>query len=254
MGYFTDLYKIYPPKKLNTRKDSVFNKEKTVSVLEKEEFDLFEFYAILQEMNLSYNCSGFERIILNSYIGGENIDDNIKHNISSIVLERYNFDKDKFLYSLIKDSESSKNLGSAFSNFVKKTKYYKDLSMDLISDDSIWITTANDNKLKDFVLENYHIKIDKGIDAIARTKSGKILIIEAKLITNSGGAQNLQLNNAIKVGKISKDNIEGIALVDGIIYNNYYKPVHWLEKDFYDLKKKNKLFSATKIIKYLEEN
>lgn len=254
MSYFSELYKIYPPNKLSNNTNSKFNKEKIVAVLEKEQFDLFEFYDILQEMNLSYNCSGFERIILNSYIGGENIDDNIKHNISSIVLERYNLDKDKFLYSLIKDSESSKNLGSAFSNFVKNTKYYKDLSMDLISDDSIWITTANDNKLKDFVLENYNIKIDKGIDAIARTKSGKILIIEAKLITNSGGAQNLQLNNAIKVGKISKDNIEGIALVDGIIYNNYYKPVHWLEKDFYDLKKENKLFSATKIIKYLEEN
>lgn len=254
MSYFSKLYEIYPPNKLSNNTNSKFNKEKVVAVLEKEQFDLFEFYDILQEMNLSYNCSGFERIILNSYIGGENIDDNIKHNISSIVLERYNIDKDKFLYSLIKESESSKNLGSAFSNFVKNTKYYKDLSMDLISDDSIWITTANDNKLKDFVLENYNIKIDKGIDAIARTKFGKILIIEAKLITNSGGAQNLQLNNAIKVGKISKDNIEGIALVDGIIYNNYYKPVHWLEKDFYDLKKENKLFSATKIIKYLEEN
>lgn len=254
MSYFSELYKIYPPNKLSNNNNSKFNKEKVVAILEKEEFDLFEFYDMLQEMNLSYNCSGFERIILNSYMGGEIIENDIKNNISSIVLERYNLDKNKFLYSLIKDSESSKNLGSAFSNYVKNTKYYKDLSIDLIDDDSIWITTANDNRLKDFILENYNIKVEKGIDAIARTKSGKILIIEAKLITNSGGAQNLQLNNAIKVGKISKENIEGIAIVDGIVYNNYYKPVHWLEKDFYDLKKKNKLFSATKIIKYLEEN
>lgn len=254
MSYFSELYKIYPPNKLSHNTNSKFNKEKVVAVLEKEEFDLFEFYDILEEMKLTYKCSAFERVILNSYRGGQNIDDDTKKVITENILERYNSDKNKFLYSLIKDSENSKNLGNAFSTYVKNIKYYKELSQDLLNDESIWITTAEDTKLTKFVLENYDIEIEKGIDAIAKTKSGKILIMEAKLITSPGGGQNLQLENAIKIGKIFKGNVKGIAIVDGIVYNDNYKPVHWLEKDFTDLKNRNRLFSATKIIEYLEWN
>lgn len=254
MGYFTDLYKIYPPKKLNTRKDSVFNKEKTVSVLEKEQFDLFEFYDLLKNNKLTYQCSAFERIILNSYFNGETIDVEIKKNISELVLEKYYNDKQKFLYTLLKNSESARNLGNSFQDYIKQTKYYKELSDNLLTDNSIWITTSIDKNLTSFVNEHFGLKLEKGIDAIAKTKNGKILIIEAKLITNSGGAQNLQLENAIKVAKIKNDKVQGIALVDGIVYNSKYKPVHWLEKDFNFLKKENKLFSATKLIQYLSEN
>jgi len=69
-------------------------------------------------------------------------------------------------------------------------------------------------------------KRNKGLDFIARF-NGKYIIGEAKFLTDFGGHQNAQFNDAI--GTITQKNIKAIpiAVLDGVLYikgkNKMYK-------------------------------
>lgn len=52
----------------------------------------------------------------------------------------------------------------------------------------------------------------------------KFVLIEAKFLTDYGGTQNNQFDNALKITKIRGRNYESIAILDGIVWfnsNNY---------------------------------
>ena len=58
---------------------------------------------------------------------------------------------------------------------------------------------------------------NKGLDFIAK-KEGKFIIGETKFLTDFGGHQNAQFNDAINVFKSGAKNCEFIAIMDGVVY------------------------------------
>ncbi len=80
------------------------------------------------------------------------------------------------------------------------------------------ILKASDNELKEFA-QNYLGYTDiKGLDLIARF-NGKYVIAEAKFITDFGGHQNAQFNDAIKIlTAASFENVIKVAVLDGVCY------------------------------------
>lgn len=97
------------------------------------------------------------------------------------------------------------------------------------------ILDGSDSQLLDFAKENLDYNGDKGLDLIARF-NGKYVIGEAKFLTDFGGHQNAQFEDAIRVLHTKAKAIK-IAILDGVIYINSNNKMH--KKLINDLSKYN---------------
>lgn len=80
------------------------------------------------------------------------------------------------------------------------------------------ILDASDAQMMAFAQQNLGYKHNKGLDFVARF-NGKYVIGEAKFLTDFGGHQNAQFNDAITTVK-SKVNAVTVAILDGVPYIN----------------------------------
>ena len=78
------------------------------------------------------------------------------------------------------------------------------------------ILDAGDAQMMTFAKENLGYKHEKGLDFIGRF-NGKYVIGEAKFLTDFGGHQIAQFNDAISMVKTDV-NAETIAILDGVLY------------------------------------
>ena len=87
---------------------------------------------------------------------------------------------------------------------------------------------ASDTQMMDFAREELNYKHDKGLDFVARFNS-KYIIGEAKFLTDFGGHQNAQFNDAISTISTPRVNAIKIAILDGVLYipsnNKMYKAI-----------------------------
>ncbi len=90
------------------------------------------------------------------------------------------------------------------------------------------ILEASDAEMMSFAKEHLNYKHDKGLDFIGRF-NGKYVIGEAKFLTDFGGHQNAQFNDAITTLKTKGVNAITIAILDGVLYikgkNKMYKEI-----------------------------
>lgn len=88
------------------------------------------------------------------------------------------------------------------------------------------ILDASDAEMLAFAKEHLNYKRNKGLDFIGRF-NGKYAIGEAKFLTDFGGHQNAQFNDAIATVKARNVKAETIAVLDGVLYisskNKMYK-------------------------------
>lgn len=123
----------------------------------------------------------------------------------------------------------SRQLGNVFQTWLKKLKFpYLNCDQFLNCKD-VALLAGNDKILGKFAEEELNIKkLVKGLDFILKIKN-KYYLGEAKFLTDYGGTQDNQFNLAINVAKIKKENIVGIAVLDGILWfesNGYmYKTI-----------------------------
>lgn len=78
------------------------------------------------------------------------------------------------------------------------------------------ILSASDNEMKIFAKENLGYTVDKGLDFIGRFNN-KYVIGEAKFLSDFGGHQNAQYNDAITTLNADVDAVT-IAILDGVLY------------------------------------
>lgn len=90
------------------------------------------------------------------------------------------------------------------------------------------ILNADDNTMKLFASKELGYTRNKGLDFIARF-NGKYVIGEAKFITDFGGHQNAQFNDAISTLIGSTERAITVAIIDGVPYiqsnNKMYKQI-----------------------------
>lgn len=96
------------------------------------------------------------------------------------------------------------------------------------------ILDASDAQMMDFAREELNYKHDKGLDFVARFNS-KYVIGEAKFLTDFGGHQNAQFNDAISTISTPRVKAIKIAILDGVLYiptnNKMYKAITNTYKD-----------------------
>lgn len=90
------------------------------------------------------------------------------------------------------------------------------------------ILSGSDNVMKDFASSQLNYHHNKGLDFVARF-NGKYVIGEAKLLSDFGGHQNAQFNDAISTIKTPNVHAVKIAILDGVLYikgnNKLYKAI-----------------------------
>ena len=132
----------------------------------------------------------------------------------------------KTLLKLVAQPKSpSRQFGNSFKKWLR-TIGYPFLSEEKFKQnkDKIAFLEGSDKKLKQFAIRELKIKnLVKGIDFILRIED-RYILGEAKFLTDYGGTQDNQFNSAMKLAKIKKDNVAGIAILDGIV---------WFESNMY---------------------
>lgn len=97
------------------------------------------------------------------------------------------------------------------------------------------ILDGSDAEMKSFAQEHLNYNRNKGLDFIARF-NGKYIIGEAKFLTDFGGHQNAQFNDAIETLKLKGVKAITIAILDGVLYikgnNKMYREITTTFKDY----------------------
>lgn len=163
---------------------------------------------------------------------------NTVNRISSML---YEMGWNEILEKLTVPKETNRQIGPLFKKWID-LKYLganitKDAEVFLNSADNI-IFNSSDAEMKEFAKKYLGYNRDKGLDFIAKFNK-KFLIGEAKFLTDFGGHQNAQYEDAISTLKtpLSKTNYEviKIAILDGVLYiksnNKMYKSLSNFSND-----------------------
>lgn len=225
-GYLDNLFKIYPIELENARdipkhiKNDIINafeigdKIKLIKVLLKLSKFPFDdpYIASLRRHSslLSKNPKTIERISKNLFSMGI---DNVL-NLAS------------------KPKSPSRRFGNSFKNWLKTLNFPFLSEENFKKNNNIAFLKGSDEELKKFVIKNLHIRyLKKGIDFVLKIKN-KFILGEAKFLTDYGGSQNNQFRDAINVASINKNNIIGIAVIDGIVWFKSDAYMHKIVKSF----------------------
>jgi hypothetical protein len=115
------------------------------------------------------------------------------------------------------------------------------------SSDKNAVLEASDAEMKNWAHTHLHYSRDKGLDFVGRFNK-KYVIGEAKFLTDFGGHQNAQFNDAISTITDTSVQAVTIAILDGVLYidsdNKMYRDITTSYSDF-------NIFSALLLREYL---
>src|SRR5574344_86028 len=142
----------------------------------------------------------------------------------------YELGLDKLYERCSEPKETNRQIGPMFKDWVRS----KALGIapvgieEFINSSENAILDASDKVMSDFAKERLNYRHEKGLDLVARF-NGKYVIGEAKFLTDFGGHQNAQLEDAILT--LTEPNVDAIqiAILDGVVWlksqNKMYKTV-----------------------------
>mgnify|MGYP000935347327 CR=1 FL=1 len=97
-----------------------------------------------------------------------------------------------------------------------------------IENDEDAILSGSDNQLMEFASKHLNYNHTKGLDLVCRF-NGKYVIGEAKFLTDFGGHQNAQFNDAISMLQTPAVKAIKVAILDGVVYikgkNKMYRDI-----------------------------
>jgi len=138
----------------------------------------------------------------------------------------YEMGIDKVYEKCSEPKETNRQIGPLFKNWLdKEVLGLKPVSLNKFkSNKENAILGASDAVMSDFAKDELGYRHEKGLDFVARF-NGKYVIGEAKFLTDFGGHQNAQFNDAISTVKQNVD-AETIAILDGVLYIEGQNKMH----------------------------
>jgi hypothetical protein len=210
--YLDDLFTVYP-----TIPEGIRNIEQsTLDAIEKS-FNKRDNLTLLKQL-LDLNLFP----IKDSYVAYLKRDSSsIERNpatVSRLCGRLYEMGLPKIFERCCEPKETNRQIGPLFKRWLKN----KSLGVDCLSLSRF--TSTNDNvvldggdaELKQFANEKFGYNHHKGLDLIARF-NGKYVIGEAKFLTDFGGHQDAQFNDAIATIQAEVSAVK-IAILDGVLY------------------------------------
>lgn len=126
--------------------------------------------------------------------------------------------------------ETNRQIGPLFKRWIlKKSLGVKPLEIEeFLKAKENTVLNASDAEMQAFARKHLNYKHNKGLDFIGRF-NGKYVIGEAKFLTDFGGHQNAQFNDAIATIKAKNVQAIKVAILDGVLYikgkNKMYKNI-----------------------------
>lgn len=157
--------------------------------------------------------------------------------INRICGRLYEMGIEKIFERCSEPKETNRQIGPMFREWLRK-KSLGITPVDLVefrANNKDAILDASDNVMTDFAKNDLGYNHDKRLDFVARF-NGKYIIGEAKFLTDFGGHQNAQFNDAISTIQSQGVNAIKIAILDGVLYihgnNKMYKSLTETYKDY----------------------
>ncbi len=126
--------------------------------------------------------------------------------------------------------ETNRQIGPLFRNWLnRKSLGVTPLKLDeFLRFEGNAVLDASDAEMMTFAREHLNYKRDKGLDFIGRF-NGQYVIGEAKFLTDFGGHQNSQFNDAVATIKARGVRAVTVAILDGVLYieggNKMYREI-----------------------------
>ena len=141
----------------------------------------------------------------------------------------YEMGLDEIFKKCSEPKETNRQIGPMFRDWLnRKSLGIQPVSLDkFTSNNNDAILDAGDKIMMDFAKEHLNYNHNKGLDFVARFNR-KYVIGEAKFLTDFGGHQNAQFNDAISTIETRRVKAIKIAILDGVLY----------------IKGRNKMFTA----------
>lgn len=147
----------------------------------------------------------------------------------------YEMGIDKVFEKAAEPKETNRQIGPLFRRWLNKGSLgIQPVSLEkFLANNENAILDAGDNEMMNFAKKYLGYTHNKGLDLVARF-NGKYVIGEAKFLTDFGGHQNAQFNDAISTATTKVDAIT-IAILDGVLFipgnNKMYKSITTTYKD-----------------------
>jgi len=140
---------------------------------------------------------------------------------------------DAMIESIEEPKEFNRQIGTLFKRWLPKIGYPTLTIEEFETYDKIAFLEGSDAQLKDFANTVLDCDLDKGPDFLA--KVGKRYVIgEAKFLTDYGGHQNAQFEDALRLLRNKKGKAIRIAVLDGVVWikdsTKMYRTVCQLEE------------------------
>lgn len=131
----------------------------------------------------------------------------------------YEMGLEKILERSSEPKETNRQMGQRFRNWLnKKSLGVQPVKMpEFLATNDNAVLDAGDAELMGFAREHLNYTHTKGLDLVARF-NGKYVIGEAKFLTDFGGHQNAQFNDAIATLHAKDVKAIKVAILDGVLY------------------------------------
>lgn len=150
--------------------------------------------------------------------------------INRICGRLYEMGLDTILEKCTEPKETNRQIGPFFRRWLnKKSLGIQPIGLEEFANTKAdAILNAGDREMMNFASAELNYKRNKGLDFVARF-NGQYVIGEAKFLTDFGGHQNAQFNDAIGTLETQNVNAIKIAILDGVLYikgnNKMYKDI-----------------------------
>ncbi len=223
-SYLDDLFQVYPTIPDGIREIKMENWNKI-----EEAFNSQNNEELLHEL-LKFNLFP----IKDSYVAFFKRDKSaIKRNpktINRLCGRLYEMGLDKIFERCSEPKETNRQIGPYFKRWLnKKSLGLQPVNLEeFICSEKDAVLNGTDKELMDFASKELNYKHSKGLDFVARLNN-KYVIGEAKFLTDFGGHQNAQFNDAIATMQAADVNATILAILDGVLYikgnNKMYKDI-----------------------------
>ncbi|MBE6140784.1 MAG: restriction endonuclease [Firmicutes bacterium] len=219
-NYLDELYKVYPITP-NLRREISRDKEENIrnAFISGNNIDLIKQLLDLELFPIK-----------DSYVAYLKRDRNaIERNpqtINRIAGNLYQMGFDQIIEKCTEPKETNRQIGPMFKQWIDKGTlgvpiFKKEL--DFLNCNENCVYNVSDAEMKNFAKKYLGFEREKGIDFIAKFNN-KYIIAEAKFITDFGGHQNAQFDDAVRTmqsdfsNKIVENEVIPIAIMDGVLF------------------------------------
>lgn len=242
-NYLDQLSNIYPNYVNPEIAPKPEKRDEILAAHQKEATDVFKYFLNLTKQPINSDVPGtgnikFKFPVKNSYVSFLKSENNFKDVISlnpttihEIGMQIKELKPDELMFRITMGAEVNRQRGADFKNWLKdQTKHgiphFYDVPKFFAYSDGPAFFVDTDEKMQEVAKEKFSYIHNKGIDFLGKDARGNYYIGEAKWLTDSGGTQDRQFENAMATldARFESDyNVEAIAILDGVIWSDKLK-------------------------------